>query len=433
MGSERSLGQKELEFRPQHRVVVTGIGAITPLGKTVPESWENSLLGKSCASVVADERFPTRVVHEIDFKLSDYFSGKELQNLQQRTPRNSQFGVIATCEGLQDAGLLNNRDSLIENVDRDRGGIRIGTGVGGVEEYAQASKRLLKEGPNRVDPLAILRTLPERATVVAVQKFGLRAWPGTNVMACATGAGNIADAAVLIQANKADFFVCGGTEAVLTETMLAIFGNIQATSSNFNNAPNKASRPFDAIRDGFVPSEGAVVLVIEEATHAIQRGARIYAELAGVCTTGDGKHDVLPDPENVARTIKLAMEDAGVLPEEVDLIVAHATSTPQGDLSEIKAYRAVFGDLLPKIAITAPKSMFGHQAGAAGALNAMIAVKAIETGKIPPTINLENPSPEFQDLNLVPGSCQERDIKVALANAFGFGGLNAVLVFRRFS
>lgn len=433
MGNERSLGQKELEFRPQRRVVVTGIGAITPLGKTVEESWQNSLLGKSCASVVADERFRTRVAHKIDFNLQEYFSGDELRELQQRTHRNVQFGLIAACEALSDAGLLNNNGNLIDDVDRDRGGVRIGTGVGGVEEYARAFKILSEQGPRRVDPLGILRILSERTTAVTIKKFGLRACPGSNVMACAGGAGNTADAFVFIQANKADYFVCGGTEAGLSETMLAMFGNIRATSSNFNNAPNKASRPFDAARDGFVPSEGAIVLVIEEATHAIQRGARIYAELAGVCTSADGKDDVLPDPENVARTVKLAIDDAGVLPEEVDVIVAHATSTPQGDLSEIKAYRTVFGDLLPKIAITAPKSMFGHQAGAAGALNAMIAVKAIETGKIPPTINLENPNPEFRDLNLVPNSYQQKEVKVALANAFGFGGLNAVLVFRRFS
>lgn len=430
--SERRFG-KESEVRPQRRVVVTGIGAITPLGKSAEESWQNCLSGKSnFIALPYDKRFRSRVASVVDFDLGDYFSGRELAHLKSRAHRSVQFSLVAVGQALSDAGLLKNGETLLEDIDDFRIGARIGTGIGGADQYVDVYKTIDKKGADRVDPASILRILPERTVSVPSMKYGLKAWTASSTTACATGAGNTADAAVLIQANKADIMVCGGTEAAISPVMVAGFANMGALSISYNEKPNNASRPFDSARDGFVPGEGAVILVLEELNHALNREAKIYAELAGMWSSADAKNSVQPDPDNVAKTIEFALADAGVDKDDVDLIVAHATSTYIGDLKEIEALRKVFGEKLSRIPITAPKSSFGHLLGAAGSLTAMIAIKAINEDRIPPTINVENLGEEFTDLYIVRGRCEDREINVAVANAFGFGGLNTVLVFRRF-
>jgi len=424
---ERITSFGERKERPgSARLVVVGLGAFTPLGPNVDEMWTNYLAGEKRAKLLFDERFDSRVALPIDkYNPLDYFPKRQLSRLGIAT----QYSGIASKEALVDAGIISEDGSAKTEIDEMRFGVHIGTGIGGVEDYGEAIRVLDLKGPSRIDPFSVLRILPERVATVPSMMFGFRGWSGTTVAACATGEVNIANAAILIKANRADVMLCGGAEGTLTEVVQAGFGNMRALAMGFNDNPESASRPFNVDRSGFVPSEGAAVMILEELEHAKARGAKIYAELAGMHCSLDANHDTQPHNEVIAKTIDIALYDAKI--RTPDLIVAHGTSTKQNEENEVDAWRMVFKEDLPNIRITAPKSVFGHSLGAAGAINAIVAVKAIHEQIIPGTVNLDNIDPKFRDLD-IPRKSVRYPVKTVVADSFGFGGINAVLVFKEY-
>ncbi|MBO8129436.1 MAG: beta-ketoacyl-ACP synthase II [Peptococcaceae bacterium] len=407
------------------RVVVTGLGVISPLGTGVDTFWSALINGTSGIRTISRfdaAPFRTRIAGEVpDFEPTKYIDKKEAR----RMDRFTQFAVAAAGMALEDAGL--DKTSL----DGQRTGVILGSGIGGIQTFEEQTKILLDKGPSRVSPFFVPMMIGNMAAGQVAITFGLCGPNTTVVTACASSNHAIGEAYRAIRYGDADVIITGGTEASITPLALAGFCALKALSTR-NDAPEKASRPFDAERDGFVMAEGAGILVLENLEHAKKRGAPIYAEVIGYGMSCDAYHITAPDPEGrgAVRAMKAALADAGITPDNVDYINAHGTSTPLNDKVETLAIKKVFGEGT-KVAISSTKSMTGHLLGAAGGVEAAVCVLSLVRGIIPPTINLEVPDPEC-DLDYVPNEARETDVRVAVSNAFGFGGHNATIVLRRF-
>ncbi len=407
------------------RVIVTGMGAITPLGNSVEEFWRGCLEGRSGIGPFTAfdvSKYPTRIAGEVtDFNPRDYMDAREAR----RMARFSQFAVAATRQALEDAGLE------LDKEDRTRTGVILGNGIGGFPNVEEAVHTIRDKGGLRIDPFFLAKMLPNMAAAQISLMFGIKGYSNTVITACAAGTQAIGDTLDVIRAGRADVVISGGTEAALSELGLCGFAVIRALSTR-NDEPEKASRPFDAGRDGFVAAEGAAVFVLESLEHARRRDAPILAELAGYGACNDAYHLVAPcaDGDGAVRAMQWALEDAGVSPDEVDYINAHGTSTKLNDAAETVALKKAFGELAYRIPVSATKSMVGHSFGAAGALESVACIQSIGSGLIHPTINYERADPEC-DLDYVPNEPRRADVRVALNNSFGFGGQNACLVFKR--
>ncbi|MEN3034212.1 MAG: beta-ketoacyl-ACP synthase II [Aquificaceae bacterium] len=410
------------------RVVITGAGVVSPVGNTTGEFWENLIKGISGIGKI--RRFDPE-----EIGLSVHIAG-EVKNLDEgqffdpkeakRVSDFVKFAFVAASEAIKDSGFLECK------LDPYRVGVVVGTGIGGLRDIEDQQRVLIEKGPRRVSPFFIPYGISNMAGGLIAMRFGFKGPNYCVVSACATGNHAIGDAMRLIQKGDADIIIAGGCESAITPLGIAGFAAMKALSTR-NNEPQKASRPFDKDRDGFVMGEGAGILVLEELNHALARGAKIYAELVGYGATDDAFHITSPctDGEGAFMCMKLALEDAGLKPQDVDYINAHGTSTPLNDRSETIAIKNLFKEHAKSLKISSIKSMIGHLLGAAGAVEAIATIKTIQTGIIPPTINLDNPDPEC-DLDYVPNLAQRADVRVALSNSFGFGGTNACLVFKKF-
>ena len=407
------------------RVVITGMGAITPVGIGLESTWKALLAGQSGVKSITSfdvSNFPTQFAAAVEgFDPTHYMDFKDAK----RMARFSQFATVAALEALKQAALD------LSNEDRTRVGIEMGTAIGGINIIEEQAHTFRERGPGRVNPTLVPVIIANAAACHIAIMLGIKGPTNSPVAACATGTVAVGQALRQLQWGYADVVIAGGTEAALTPLALAAFSRLGALSTH-NEEPQKACRPFDALRDGTVLGEGAAVMVLETLEHAQRRGAPILAEVAGYSLTEDAYHIAAPDPtgDGPARAMRLALSDAGVSPEEVDLIVPHGTGTPLNDVSETKACKTVFGERAYRIPISSNKSMVGHLLGAAGAVSAMVAVLAMRDSKVPPTINLEHPDPEC-DLDYVPNQARQVRVDTALANAFGFGGQNATVLLRR--
>jgi 3-oxoacyl-[acyl-carrier-protein] synthase II len=406
-------------------VVVTGLGAVTPLGIGVDETWRAALEGRSgVGSITAFDasEYPVRFAAEVkgELDLGD-LSVKEARRLD----RVIALALVAAREALARSGLE------IGDANRERIGVAIGSGIGGLITLQESIRALTRSGPRRVQPFTIPMAICNMTSGYVAIRHGIHGPNLCHVSACATGAHSIGEAARAIARGDVDAMLAGGTEAPIAEVGLAGFASMRALSTR-NDAPERASRPFDRERDGFVIGEGAGVLVLESLESAQARGAKILCELRGYGASGDAAHIAQPteNAEGAQRCMRSAIADAGLAPADVDYLNAHATSTPAGDVSEARAIRAVFGDHAARLAVSATKSMTGHLLGAAGAVEALLCVRTLETGQIPPTINLDTPDPECE-LDHVANKARRQDVRIALSNSFGFGGTNAALLFAR--
>jgi 3-oxoacyl-[acyl-carrier-protein] synthase II len=410
------------------RVVVTGMGMITAIGNDVPTTWAGLVEGRSGIRTIESfdpSRLDSRVAGEAQgFDASGLLDRKELR----RTDRYAQLGLVATAEALRGAGL----PERFEGELAERTGVILGTGLGGVGTLQEGFTTNALRGPDRISPFLVPMAIPNvGAGQIAIQ-FGMTGINFTTVSACATGGHAIGEASEIIRRDDADVMIAGGAEAAIFEGMVGGFDSMKALSRR-NDDPAGASRPFDVGRDGFVIGEGAGVVVLEWLDHAEARGVEILGELVGYGATADASHITLPAPGGIGavRAARRALEKAGLVPAEVDHINAHATSTPEGDRAELQAIRTILGEDAGRVAITANKSMLGHTLGAAGAIEAIVTVLSIREGCIPPTINLADPDPAGEGLDLTPNVAARRDVRVGLSNSFGFGGQNTALVFRR--
>jgi 3-oxoacyl-[acyl-carrier-protein] synthase II len=410
------------------RVVITGLGALTPLGLTVEDTWQGLLAGQSGIDhfVMPElEDCPCQIAGALKgFQARDYLDRKEIR----RMARFSQLAVIATQMALDDAGLA------LDDEEREDVGVVTGTAVGGtVIETEGGLRRLGDKSLMRISPNHLLNLPPNMAAFSIAQTFGFRGYNSTTVTACAAGAQAIGEAAEVIRHGRAEVVITGGSEATLTPVAFASFAVMRALSTR-NGDPATASRPFDVDRDGFVMSEGAAIFVAESLAHAQQRGAHIYAEILGYAANSDGYHAIAPnpDPSGPIKAMRRALADAGLEPEAIDHINAHGTGTPLGDVAETQAIKAVFGPRAYQMPITANKSMLGHGLGAAGAMETLSSVLTIRDQRIPPTINLDRPDPEC-DLDYVPHAARQAEVNVVLKNSFGMGNQNACLVLRRWN
>jgi 3-oxoacyl-[acyl-carrier-protein] synthase II len=410
------------------RVVVTGLGAVTPIGNNVKDFWLNLVSGVSGIDVI--KRFdpvaiglPVIIAGEVkNLNPEQFLDSKELKRMSDFV----KFAVIAAKEAIQDSGLE------LDKIDLTKAGVIVGTGIGGLRDIEEQQKVVMEKGVRRVSPFFIPSGISNMAAGYISIEFGFKGPNSCVVTACATGTHSIGDAFKIIQRGDADIMIAGGTESAITPLGIAGFANMKALSTR-NDEPQKASRPFDAERDGFVMGEGAGIVVLEELEHAKKRGAKIYAEVVGYGLTGDAYHITAPcaDADGAKRVIMMALNDARINPDEVDYINAHGTSTPLNDKIETLAIKEVFKDHAYKLKVSSNKSMIGHLLGAAGAVEAVATVLTIKNGIIPPTINYENPDPEC-DLDYVPNKAIEYTVKVAISNSFGFGGTNACLAFKAF-
>ena len=413
-------------LRSRTRVVITGLGAITPAGQTVEEFWDNLVKGRSGIDfmTLADTTdFPCKVAGEVkNWEPKKFIEHKAAR----RMARFSQFMVAAAGQAFADAAID------FEKEDRDRVAVLIGNGGGGYPDIQEGAETLFSRGGMKLDPLYLARSLGNMAAAQVALQFNLRGYNGTIVTACAAGTQGIGEAGMLIRSGRAEIALTGGCEAGISNLGLAGFSVMRALTTH-NDDPKTASRPFDLTRDGFVPCEGSGALLLESEEHALARGARIYAELAGFGCTNDAFHVAAPpeDGEGAARAMVEAMRDAGIAPHEVDYINAHATSTPLGDTAETNAIKKALGDHAYKVPISATKSLIGHGLGASGGMETVATVKTIETGVIHPTINLHTPDPTC-DLDYVPNVARKADVRVALKNSFGFGGQNSCLVITKY-
>jgi len=408
------------------RVVVTGVGAVTPVGNTAEEFWAALIQGKSGIGPVTRfdaSSLPTRIAGELKgFDPLRYIDKKDDRKLDPFL----KYAIACAAMAVEDAGLN------VERVDRTRFGVLVGSGIGGITTLLETHKVLLEKCPDRVSPFFIPMLIINMASGLISMRFGARGPNSSVVTACATGNHAIGDAMRIIQRNDADVMIAGGSEAIILPLTFAGFCQMKAMSTR-NDDPGRASRPFDATRDGFVCGEGGGLLVLESLDHALARDARIYAEVVGYGMTGDAHHMTAPDPEadGASRAMSLALRDAGVEPTSVGYINAHGTSTLYNDKSETMAIKRVFGDHARKLAVSSTKSMTGHLLGAAGGIEAIATAFAIHHGILPPTINYETPDPDC-DLDYVPNQARKQDVEIALSNAFGFGGTNATLVLRKY-
>jgi 3-oxoacyl-[acyl-carrier-protein] synthase II len=410
----------------RRRVVVTGMSAITGLGLTVDEFWDGLIEGRSAVGPIT--HFDTTgmeagIAGEVrDFDPHDYMEVKEAR----RMSRFSQFAVAASRTALADAAID------LDKEDRTRVGVEIATGIGGLTDTEQACITMMEKGVDRISPFFVPVMLPNMGSSQAAMVLGLKGPNNTPVTACAAGNTALGGALSHIRDDDAEIMVAGGTEAAICRLGLAAFSAMRALSRRAGD-PTKASRPFDANRDGFVAAEGCGVLVLEELEHARRRGARIYAELKGYGCSEDAYHVSAPDPvgEGAARAMDYAIKDSGLNPTDIDYISAHATSTAAGDAGETRSIKLALGEHAREIAISAPKSMLGHHFGAAGGVEAVATVLSIVHQRVHPTINLDTPDPEC-DLDYVPNQARSMHIEHAMSNSFGFGGQNAVVVFSRY-
>jgi 3-oxoacyl-[acyl-carrier-protein] synthase II len=412
----------------RRRVVITGMGALTPVGLTAEDTWQALLAGKSGIDVMVLEDLddcPCQIGGELKgFDASDYLGRKEAKRLA----RFSQMAVIAAQMALEDSAL-----QLTEE-EKENVGVVQGTAVGGTVIEVEDGLRLLgAKSLMRISPNHLLALPPNMAAFHIAKTFGFRGYCNTTVTACAAGAQAIGDAAEWIRHGRADVMISGGSEATLTPVAVASFAVMRALSTQ-NGNPAASSRPFDAKRDGFVMSEGSAIFVLESLEHALARGARIYAEVVGYSANTDGFHVIAPnpDPSGSIKAIRHSLADAGISPEEVSWINAHGTSTPLGDVAETKAIKDVFGEHAYKVPVSANKSMLGHGLGAAGAMESLSCILSIRDNLIPPTINLDYPDPEC-DLDYVPHTAREAKVEVVLKNSFGMGNQNTCLVFKRYN
>ncbi|HEY8703442.1 MAG TPA: beta-ketoacyl-ACP synthase II [Gaiellaceae bacterium] len=409
----------------RRRVVITGLGAVTPLGNDVRSTWETLIAGGSGAGPITQfdaTDYPVTFACEVkDFDPSDWVDHKQAR----RMDRFAQLIVAAARQAESDSGLDVSKES-------DRVGAAIATGIGGLKSFQDCHDTLRERGPDRVNPFAIPAIIPNMGAGWVSMELGTRGPLMSECTACAASNMAIGDGTDAIRLDRADVMFCGGTEAAVNKVGIAGFGAMRALSRR-NDDPKRASRPFDAGRDGFVMGEGGAVLVLEELEHAKARGAKIYAEIVGYGVSADASHITEPDPTGVnpARALRMAMGDAGVTPEDIDYINAHATSTPIGDSSETRVIKLAMGEeQARKIPVSGTKGATGHCLGAAGAIEAMFVTLAVHTGVLPPTINYEVPDPEC-DLDYVPNELRKADVRVAVNNSFGFGGHNACVVFRK--
>ena len=413
------------------RVVVTGLGAVTPLGCGVDITWERLIRGDSGAGRI--EKFDVsdlsaQVACQVprgdgphDFRAEDYVSIKDRKKMDEFII----FGIAAAVQAVEDAGWQpDDRESLI------RTGVLIGSGIGGLPLIERSAIQVHERGPRHISPFLIPASLINLISGHVSMRFGFRGPNHSVVTACSTGAHALGDASRLIQFGDADVMVAGGAEAAICRLGVAGFAAARALSTNFNDEPTRASRPWDRDRDGFVMGEGAGVVVLEELEHAKERGAKIYAELGGYGLSGDAHHITAPDPDGdgAYRSMRSALDSAGLDVSDIDYINAHGTSTPRGDEIEHGAVKRLFGNAAHKLCMSSTKSAIGHLLGAAGSVEAIISILAIERGVVPPTLNLDNPSDDC-DLDLVPHEAKKHGVGHALSNSFGFGGTNASLVF----
>ncbi|MDL1956379.1 MAG: beta-ketoacyl-ACP synthase II [Candidatus Desulfofervidus auxilii] len=408
------------------RVVVTGLGLVTPVGIGVEETWEAICAGKSGIGEITRfdaSGYDSRIAGEVKgFNPEDFISKKQIKRMDLFI----QYALAAARMAMEMAQLK------IDEELAPRAGAIIGCGLGGLPYIEHYHKILLERGPNRISPFFVPMIITNMAAGFISIEYGLKGPNISTTTACAAGAHAIGEGFRYIKMGLADVMVVGGTEATIAPLCIAGFCAMKALSTR-NDEPEKASRPFDKERDGFVVGEGAGILVLEELNHALKRGAKIYAELIGYGATSDAYHITAPPPEGEGAVLCMenALKDAGIVPEEVDYINAHGTSTPLNDVSETKAIKAVFKEHAYKLAISSTKSMIGHLLGGAGGVEAVFTVLSLYTGIIPPTINYENPDPEC-DLDYVPNKARKANPKIAMSNSFGFGGTNAVLLFKKY-
>ncbi len=408
------------------RVVITGLGALTPVGNDVESMWSNLVAGQSGAGPITQfdaTQFKTKFACEVkDFDPVAVVGKKDAR----RMDRFTQFAVAASKQALDDSGLS------ITSSNADRIGVMIGTGIGGITTIINQVTEMLTKGPDRVSPFLVPMMLPDTGPGQVAIQFGLKGPNLCPVSACATGSNAVGEATEWVRRGIADVVLAGSAEAAIIPIAVAGFNNMTAISTR-NDAPHKASRPFDKDRDGFVVGEGTGVLMLEELEHALARNARIYAEVIGYGLSADAYHITAPEENGTgaAQAMRMALAQAGLKPNQIDYINAHGTSTPLNDKSETAAIKRVFGEDAYNVPISSTKSMTGHLLGAAGAVEAVICVKAITSGIIPPTINYETPDPNC-DLDYVPNTARRKPVNTVMSNSFGFGGHNAVVIFSRY-
>lgn len=415
--------------RPERRVVITGMGAVTPVGNDVPTAWSALLAGTSGGGPIthfdATEDYPTRVACEVkDFDASSVIDAKEMR----RYDRFAQFGLVASAEALAHAGFP---DGPGDAVDATRFGVVFGSGIGGISTFEEQHRTMLERGPRRVSPFFVPMFIPDIAAGLISIRFGAKGPNYATVSACASSAHAIGDAFRIVARGDADLMLAGGTEATITPMTVAGFAAMKAMTTR-NDEPETASRPFDATRDGFVIGEGSGALVLESLDHALARGATILGEIVGYGATGDAYHITSPPPDHLGAqdAMRLALADAGAEAHDVDYVNAHGTSTPVNDEHETVAVKAVLGERARDIVMGSTKSMTGHLLGASGAVEAIVCAQVLREGRIPPTINFSTPDPAC-DLEYAHGGMVERDVAFALSNSFGFGGHNVCLALRR--
>jgi len=418
------------------RIVITGLGMVSPLGVGVAHNWHRLIKGESGIGTITHfdpADYPCKVAGQVprgtvphELSLDRYIETKE----QKKMDTFIYYAIAAADEAVKDSGLTSPTEE-----QRGRIGVMIGSGIGGLNEIFETSIVLHEKGPRRVSPFFIPRSLINLASGQISIMHGFRGPNHAVVTACATGAHAIGDAARLIQYGDADIMVAGGTEAAICKIGIAGFCALRALSTNFNDQPTKASRPYDKDRDGFVMGEGAGVVVLEEYEHAKKRGAKIYAELIGYGLSGDAYHMTAPaeDGSGGYRAMKMALKHAQISPDQIDYINAHGTSTPVGDEIEVKSVKRLLGNSVAKVSMSSTKSAIGHLLGAAGAVEAIYSIKAVTDGIAPPTLNLDNPSEGVEGIDLVPHAAKQKNIDIALSNSFGFGGTNASLIFKKAS
>ena len=422
-----------MRIRPdRERVVITGMGAITPLGLNVKETWQGMVEGRSGVEHITlfdASRFPTTFAGEVkDFDPTKYMSAKEAR----RIARATQLSLASAMEAMADAGLERFQEPEAGDGLAQRSGAMLGTSYGGFGAAEDAIQDYYRRGLGRVNPFALAASLPNMVTSHVCLRYNIQGYSNTLTTACAAGAQAMGEAVEVIRRGKIDLMLAGGLEAVLTEVVLAGFSAMRALSTR-NDDPSGASRPFDEGRDGFVLGEGAAIFVLERLTHAVERGAHVYAEILGYGVSADTYHVVKPDPQGRYAQLAMrgALEDAGVAFDEVDYINAHGTSTLLGDVAETVAIKTLFGERAYEIPISSTKSMIGHALGGAGAIEALACVQAIRTGTIHPTINQQTSDPAC-DLDYVPNQARQADARFVLSNSFGLGGQNACLVLGRY-
>lgn len=410
----------------ERRVVVTGIGALTPVGKTAPDFWNGLVSGKSGVRPITHfdtSDYPTKFAGQIeDYNSNDYFDRKEARRLDPVT----QYGMIAADETIKDSNVN------LDEINKDRVAVLVGTGIGGMKTFYDQAISHHQHGPRGVNPFFIPMLIPDMPAGQISIKYGFRGPNFCAVSACATGSHNIGLAYDSIRYGQSDMALCGGTEAPVWQIGIAGFSSLKALSKR-NESPESASRPFDKTRDGFVLGEGASMMFLESLDSALERGARIYGEIVGYGFSADAYHITAPDPEGngVILALTNALKMAGITTEDVDHINLHGTSTPLGDIAETNSIKKVFGDHAYKMNLNSTKSMTGHMLGAAGAAESVATLLSVYHGIVPPTINYSTPDPEC-DLNYTTNESEARDVRYAMNNAFGFGGHNTTIVFKKF-